>query len=298
MIISAFVSLCGACEIFSFIFSPITTLLSLPDKTPGIWLASFIGGFPSGAHTISSLYLLNNIDTDDAQRLISCCVCSGPAFLIMAVGKQMLGSLKTGVILFTAQIISIIILTAFFCRTSKRIGKNGSHAEYLTFDSALVSAVSNSTASMLNIFSFVIFFSVTTEILKNTASFSRFIIPFLEVTLGCCHAALLKSNLSIPIIAFLTGFGGLSVCFQILSLAKNSGLTPVMFWRVRLLNGMLCVLITFMLSSLFPDQLSVFSSVYNPSSIIVWSVDRLLGGACLAAMLLLSIQKLDFITKS
>ena len=297
MIISSFISLCGAADFLSLLFIPVTRLLNLPDKTAAVWLSSFTGGFPSGAHSICSLYRLSAVSKQQAEQLISCCVCSGPSFLILAVGSQMLGSAKTGILLFLSQIISVIIITAIFCRQGKQ---NGSAApfKYLSFDKALVSAVSDSAFSLINIFACVLFFSVLTYVLNGNMPFSRFIVSFLEVTLGCRQAAILKNGLSVLFIAFLTGFGGVSVCFQILSLARDHGLSPARFWLIRIINGVLCASVFKLLTLLFPACSPVFSHSLKQTATVIWSVDRMLGGICLASMLLLSLQKLDFDIKT
>ena len=297
MIISCFISFCGACEVFALCFLPVTALFKIPKASAGIWISSFVGGFPSGAQSICSLYHIGTLSKTDAENLISCCVCSGPAFLILAVGSQMLGSMNIGIILYLSQVISVMMLTAIFCR-SNNVNRFAVSAQYLSFENSLVNAVSHSANSMISIFAFVIFFSVVTEIFKNVIPFPTAFLPFLEVTLGCEYAALMKNGYSILFIAFLCGFGGFSVCFQILSLAKSCDLRPNYYWRIRFLNGLLCSFISGVMMNLFPYHIAAFSPAASSDLLMIWSVDRLLGGVCLACMLMLSMQKLDFNSKS
>jgi len=290
MILSSFISYCGASQIISMLFFPITKLFSLPTSAGGIWFTSFVGGFPSGAACVCALYEINCIDRSFAEKIIPCCVCSGPAFLIIAIGKVMFNSYYIGLLLFVSQVISVIILTALFCKDSKNIAAN--HQKHLPFSVSLVSAVNRSTSSMLSIFSFVILFSILVEI--SLYSFPQFFMTasLFEVTIGC---KMISEQLTSPIlpIAFLTGFGGISVCLQVLSIAYQNGLTPKFFWTVRFLNGILCSSICFILLKLFPQSTAVYYSSSSQLPFAIWSVNSVLGAVCFGAMLLSALQKLD-----
>ena len=294
MILSSFISYSGTGLIISAIFSPLTKLLSLPKCTGGIWFTTFIGGFPSGAASICSMYDLNSIDRSFAEQIISCCVCSGPAFLIIAVGKILFNSYKIGLMLFVSQIISVIILTAIFCKSNN--SQSNATQISLPISVAFVSAVNHSILSLLNIFAFVILFSILIEIMLHCFPQFSIAVSLLEITIGCKIISE-QLNSSILPIAFLTGFGGISVCFQILSIAHHSGLSPKYFWTVRFLNGLLCSLICFVFLKIFPQANEVYYSSDAPVPFAVWSVNSVLGAVCFCAMLLSVMQKLDIYRK-
>jgi len=290
MILASFLSYCGANQIISTLFLPITKLLSLPASAGGIWFASFVGGFPSGAASVCALYEIKCIDRSFAEKIIPCCVCSGPAFLIIAVGKVLLNSYYIGLLLFVSQVISVIILTALFCKDSENIA--AAQQKHLPFSVSLVSAVNRSTSSMLSIFSFVILFSVLVELALHCFPQLSVISSLFEVTIGC---KMISEQLTFPIlpIAFLTGFGGISVCLQVVSIAYQNSLTPKFFWTVRFLNGILCSIISFILLKVFPQSTAVYYSSSSKLPFAIWSVNSVLGAVCFGAMLLSALQKLD-----
>lgn len=292
MIITAFLSLCGALALPAKLLSPLFKLMRLPVQLGEIWLASFIGGYPTGAHTLSVLVEQGYISRQTAPKMLRCCVNPGPAFLVLAVGQGMFGSRHIGVILLLSQLISSLMLCALTCRNKKqgetsRLPKGST----LSCSNAFVTAVSGSASSMINIFAFVLTFSVLLTILNTYDSRLSMIASSLEVTLGCATAARLGDIYGLLLTAFFLGFGGFSVGFQVLSLARQAQIDAENFWRTRLLAGMLNAGILRIM--LFFDKSAIATMVVNSRPVAIWSVDRLLGAACLAAMLLISMQKLE-----
>ena len=92
-------------------------------KTPGIsfyaFTMSIISGYPIGAKIISDLYLKKLITKSDAQKMSVFCTTSGPIFVIVAIGVSMFNSLKVGIIIYTAHIISSILLGMIYGRLKK-----------------------------------------------------------------------------------------------------------------------------------------------------------------------------------
>lgn len=225
----------------------------------------------------------------------------GPAFLAVAVGKSLFGSMETGYMLLLSGMISSLLLCAVFCRKN-RFAKDAFCAEHkksMPVDLAFVTAVQNSGSAMLSICFFVTAFSVIISLLQSAAPFFSLLLPLLEVTLGCKMYAVSGIKSSVALCAFILGFGGFSVCFQSLCILRNSGLNPTAFWKKRLTAGLLNAACAYvMLLCGFGERaVSAAAALDSQAVTAVVGANRLLGGVCLAAMIVISLQKLEPVRK-
>ena len=56
------------------------------------------------------------LTSQEASALLPACICSGPSFVILTVGEQLLGSRTAGVCLFAAQVLAGWLTAALLCR--------------------------------------------------------------------------------------------------------------------------------------------------------------------------------------
>ena len=111
MVLSSFIIYSGADKYIGKIFAPVTKILfNLPPVCSSAIILSFIGGYPVGAKCVQLLYKDKKITAEQAQRMMLFCVCSGPAFLVTAIGAVMLHNIEAGIILYITQIFSCIII--------------------------------------------------------------------------------------------------------------------------------------------------------------------------------------------
>lgn len=290
MIVVSFLSLSGGLVLLSRLLSPLFRLLQLPDALPDVWLASFLGGYPTGAHTLTTLVQQGLMPREAAGRMLRCCVNPGPAFLVLAVGQSMLGSRHVGWLLLLSQVLSSLMLCTLLCRGRQMLSTTSAKRLHSLSD-AFVAAVSGAASAMLTIFAFVLAFSVVFSLLGSFDARLKPLTAILEVTLGCTVAAQLGGRSSLLLAAFFIGFGGCSVGFQVLALARQAQIPSNGFWRARLLAGLLNAGIFRLL--LILDKTAIATVAENTPPMAVWSYNRLLGAACIAAMLLISLKKLE-----
>lgn len=292
MIVVSFLSLSGGLLLPAKLLSPLFRLLRLPDALRDVWLASVLGGYPTGAHTLATLVEQKLMPRDVAGRMLRCCVNPGPAFLILAVGQSMFGSRHIGVLLLISQVISSLILCALLCRSAKKTAPASSTTRLDSLTDAFVAAVSGAASAMLTIFAFVLAFSVIFSLINAIDPRLKPLAAILEVTLGCTAAAQLGGKIGLVLLAFFIGFGGLSVCFQVLALARRASIPTNGFWRARILAGLINAGVFRGLLIFDKTVVSTFAATTPPMAI--WSCDRLLGAVCIAAMLLISLKKLEY----
>lgn len=258
MVLSAYIVKSEALSFLYKIFYPLTKFIfRQPLCTVPAIIMGLVGGFPVGAKMTFLMLENGQITRNQAQRLCMFCVNGGPAFVITAVGINMLGSNKAGVIIFASLCISSLILgfaTSFF-DDKKKLEKQS----VISLQSPLVAlsaSVTDGVQSILGICAWVVLFSGITECVKSVGlsdeAYSG-IVSVLEVTKGC---TLLSGKMGIPVLAAAIGFGGFCVHCQIFSYVKATGLKYSYFFVGRVLSAALSAVICHLLLLVFPVDIT------------------------------------------
>ncbi len=218
------------------------------------------GGYPVGAVGINSLYKKGVISGKEAAKASYIAVGAGPGFLITFVGIRLLNSAEIGAVLFTAQIISVIILGII-----NRIvfGKENfnSDKEINISDKAgniFIKSVRSAVYSLIEMCAVVCVFSAAVSITEARLFYNDFISVLLEVTTACYK---LSESSNVILIAFAAGFGGLSVHFQIFGALGDIKINKLLFFLYRIIQGITTAFITYLFIKLFNITVPVFSSV-------------------------------------
>ncbi|MCI2047612.1 MAG: hypothetical protein LKJ90_07850 [Faecalibacterium sp.] len=103
LIVSSLIVDTGASASLGILLRPVARLLGLPDAAGGVLLIGLTGGFAPAAAAAGGLYRRGELNAVETARLLPACICSGPSFVILAVGSAMLGSEMLGALLFLCQ---------------------------------------------------------------------------------------------------------------------------------------------------------------------------------------------------
>ena len=253
-------------------------LFNVPGACASAFVLGFVGGYPVGARTALSLYQKGMCTKTEAERLLSFCNNSGPAFILGVVGAGVFASSRVGVLLYLAHAAASIWVGLFF-RFYRR-GKKGREArvspkfEAERFTTAFTGAVKNSFLSTLNICAFVVFFTVVIRLLFLSGALpalarllgvllsplgftqewaERLLTGAIELSSGVwtlSGAGGMAGRMSMA--AFMLGWAGLSVHCQVLSFLGGSGLSVRTYIAGKFLHGGLAALFTALLVRLFP----------------------------------------------
>lgn len=242
---------------------PMRQWFGLSGSCASALLLGWIGGYPVGASTAVQLYQNRRCSREEALSLLRFCNNAGPAFLIAAFGNGMLQSSRDGATIYGAQLLSSLFIGVLFRRKTGAVKhltrhENSQNSPYSLTLSALLSTVKNAFDAFQGVCAFVVFFAVTESLLLQlppmqggglgAALFSG----LLELTGGLSMLAKLqlKRQLLLPCCAFLSGFGGLSVTLQSVSLILDAGLPCKGYLKSKLMQGFIAAVITFLLVSL------------------------------------------------
>ena len=260
MAVAGFISRTGAAGVIAYPLRPIICpLFKLTGEPCWAVLMSFIGGYPVGAAAVAQLCSQGYIDRRIASRMLTFCINAGPAMVVVAVGKIMLGSLSVGWVLYAAHIGAAILTGLIFTladRHSEPPYKVGIAPKPQALPYAFTGAVSDASTQMLIVCGYVILFAAITAFFQQCGT--PWAAVLLEVTCGARYAA--QAGMSAPFISAVLGFGGLSVMCQTISLSHSLiGMGRLLLSRV--INAVLSFILCSLLIRLLPDAVQTMSNI-------------------------------------
>lgn len=227
-------------------------IFHLSGSCGNVLLLSLICGYPVGAKLVDQLYYNKEIDKKSAELLLCFCVNPGPAFVITTVGFCLYNSYYIGIILFVSMVLSPLIY-AFLNRKKFNSCDNLVHKN-LNYTSCFCDSVNIANKSMASICGWIIIGSALINVLKNY-DIVNMLCCLLEVSSGVIIAA----DISIYLVAFLIGFGGISVHLQAISGARNIKPRYSVLFLWKLVQGITSVVIVYMLLKAFPQVTQTIS---------------------------------------
>ena len=247
MVLSSLLQHSGTADVLGRLLAPfVKGLFRLPPCAGTAFLTAMLGGYPAGARSIRTLLEQHRITAAQAARMLLFCVGAGPGFVISAVGCGLFGSRLLGIVLYTAQVLSAVLLgicSRFGTKVSSENTVTPVFAKSLSFAEALTTSVHEAASAMLTLCATVIVFSslqaVVFSLLPTQAPFVRLLFSvLLEVTEGVRTA---RSAASPVLTAFALGWGGFCTHAQVFAV---SGMRCRYFFVFRFLHGLLTALFT------------------------------------------------------
>jgi sporulation integral membrane protein YlbJ len=258
----------------------------------------FVGGYPVGAKTVIALYDSGECTATEAERLLSFCNNSGPAFIFGVVGAGVFASGKIGLLLYLAHTLASVAVGVMFRnwggnRRERPRRARASSAPQKRFVAAFTDSVKSSFTSTLNICGFVIFFTVFIRLLFLSGAIpalaaligrvfhplgldakwsERLLTGFIEISSGVWTLKGAEGQLAggVAMASFMLGWAGLSVHSQVLSFIGESGLSVRTYIIGKLLQGIISAGLVFVISRVFvlsapasylADQVTVLANI-------------------------------------
>ena len=188
LIVSALLMGCGAGPLLGFAFQPAARVIGVRAKAAGsVLLIGFLGGFAPAAAAAAQAVRTGQLTPRQASALLPACVCSGPSFVILTVGEQMLGSRALGVRLFAAQLLAGYLTAAVLCRMQGGAGQClPAKAEDIPLPT-LDAVVAQAAVTYLKLCGFVLYFRLLAAGAEALLPKPWSVLPamLLEVCTGC-----------------------------------------------------------------------------------------------------------------
>ena len=281
LVVSSIAIKCGIAEkIGKVLERPMQRLFNLPGACATAFILGLIGGYPVGAANAIFLYRARLCTKVQAERLLAFCNNCGPAFILGVVGASLFGGTSAGLLLYGAHILSSLLvgfIFRFYHRNDITLPSSSisDRKNQPAISSLFTQSVKSSAQSVINVCAYVIFFSVAIKLLYLSGVIpfgarllssalkpldlspiftEKLIGGFLELTTGVYGIASSKAALSARLCAaaFILGWAGLSVHFQVLDFMSDSGLSARPYVVGKLLHGAFSALFAYIGALLIP----------------------------------------------
>lgn len=265
MAISELLVASGIGKLIGKVFAvPMRFLFGISGAASCAFILGVFCGFPVGAKTAVSLYDRGEVSRSEFERVLTFSNIPGSAFLSSTVGVSLFADKSIGNAMFASVFISALII-GFFGKFIYKYSKNAAEPFIDTSSTTsqerrfeikeFTNSISHAAQSMLTVCAFVVFFSAFVGVFENLlASLSlpdtskALAFGLFEITAGVSRAAALADRqTALLLCAFICGWSGLSVHFQIMSVCtdKNRGISFVPYFLSKLIQGFLCTAIIY-----------------------------------------------------
>ena len=258
MAVSSLIASSGAAELLGKPFAaPCRILFGISPQGACALVMGMLCGFPVGTKTALTLYENGRISKGELEHILMLSNIPSAAFLINATGASLFGSRSFGIALYAVNIISAFvvgIISKPFFRCERMPATYQKNAKKRNGIALFTNAITDSAISMLYVCAFVVFFSALVSCIeelcsalpiKEELSFALF--GFFELTQGVSHASLCPSAYTGMLLASaITGWSGMSVHFQIMSICRDHTLS----FKPYFLSKLFCAVINTALMTL------------------------------------------------
>lgn len=275
MVMSGILCEAGAPELIQALFKPLCRLLRVPESCSSVILVGNLCGFPVGASSVCSLVLRGDIDRENGLRAAVLSNNVSISFALSYVGTVLFSCRKTALLMWLSQLISCFVICFADSRIRKKpvlrvINSAPTEEKHFSLSKVFTSSVSKAALGCLSVASFICFFSILKHYLSCAASvigmpvLSNIISLILEIASACNLSVTYPYPLSAALCSFAMGFSGLCVICQSAVYLTECGISTVHFTVMKLLQGVLSALISFVLCLLIKFDISAsVSSAYS-----------------------------------
>lgn len=251
----------------------ISRLLRLPGCCSSAIVLGYLGGYPIGAQIISSLSEKELITKKQAEHCLMFCNNAGPGFILGIIGNGLFQDIRYGFILLSIHWISALIIGLLFrAKTATNsLPITTVTAPIQSIYSCVTKSVQKAGVITISVCTFIMFFSLFTGFLTHIFS-DVLHSPFVSLALGSIELTngieMLNTNQSNVIwifiaTAILTGWGGICVHCQTLSILSNLPLSPKSYWIGKLLHAIFSgILAALVAPLLFPQEAILCNRIY------------------------------------
>lgn len=213
------------------------------SKLAELLVPSLFCGYPTGARLASAAYDKNEITKRELYRMYGFGNIPGFGFTVSYLGGVLYQSIRLGVQIYLSFLCASLLLFVISGKKEEPSDKTGGikTGKRLSFSSALVESVTESSLAMVSLICFVCFFSSLICLLCSflfDSPLCAALCSAMEITTGL---PLLMKYFPLPFAIFFTGFSGICVLFQSLSFDRKNAVNLLWLFLLRSIYGIVSV---------------------------------------------------------
>ena len=233
-------------DYFKKIINPLNKLFKINNSSSIIFILSLLSGFPSNSKYINTMLINNNINIDDANKLLMFTHFSNPLFIINSIGINFLKNKSIGIIILIIHYITNIIIGLINRNYNSYLNNNKYYQnKKSSFITTLTNSIYNTIKILFLLYGIITTFMIITTIININFSINpiikTIISGLLEITNGIYYTSLLNINIIYKalIITFFLSFGGLSIHMQVFSILKSYKLNYYNYLKARVFHAII-----------------------------------------------------------
>ncbi len=250
LIVSSLVVGSGLTEpIEKYLKRPFGVLFGVGGESGCAFLLGLLCGFPIATRCALSLYEDGRIGKEELCRLMTFSNIPSLAFTVGYVGRSLLKNATLGWLLWGATVLSALVMGALEQALLGGVRPPEVSVRWLAprrrLSALLTDSILSSCTSMLTICGFVIFFSALSGSLESLLSptvpegITALLWGGFELTGGMAKAAACSPPLCYVLCGVFSGWSGLSVHFQLMSICTGKELSFRPYFVAKLAQGIL-----------------------------------------------------------
>ena len=264
MTLTAYLIASGAVTILAAPFNRLSRILfRMPAESMMTVLLSLLGGYPIGAGCAVMLYEEGVISESEAVKTAYIAVAAGPGFLLNYIGRSLLNCPAMGNVLMVSQAVGVLVTGVIVGHTIRSVPPTRRNDARHTGGNALVQAVIAAGKATFSMCATVLLFSAVIEVVLTVSDqrIADILAPLIEITTGCRRIC---GSVPLTVTAFCVGFGGMAVHFQIFAVLKSIRFSKLLFFLIRIIEGIITMATAYIYLMIVPIENAVFSTTTQP----------------------------------
>ena len=246
MVLATFV--CNAELLSCFIPQRLARVLGICKNTTSIVVTSWVSGYVTGPKLLNG-----RCNDEDATKLVFLTTNAGIGFVVSYIGIALWNSITFGIFLYFSQILFSVFLYSFGYKPNISLQKRMKKPLFTSFSES----VHQSTQTVVEMCGFTVTVNVYSTVLCEVLHINNSVISALvksvsEISTGSYNLCSLNTNyISLFLIGFTLGFGGVCVILQTVSSCSECRINRFKLVGLKFIQGVFCGLSVLVFSEFY-----------------------------------------------
>lgn len=245
-------------------------LIRMDKEQFTVFILSLIGGYPTGIKLLQEKTSENKNYHEISAVMSVFSYCVSPVFAVNIIGYGIYGCAEAGIIVYISNVLACFITAVFCSRRIKSVPDNTSYNS----QKGIIYSINSASKALLMISAIIIYFNAVLAVTESLfCEFGITLSPFITGSAEISNLIKLESPSPemLPLISFISSFGGICVLLQCASISGKS-FSLKYFLIGRVVCGILSLIITHIIMSFW--EITVKTSSGSSAYIYTLNQDK------------------------